>query len=270
LERHPRPRENLPSPSRKKTRHVERVNGRRSGRLRPSERLHPEKVKERIARRLEAVQSRKSERFLRVRTCSEAVPFGGEGGVRGDNVVSRTDVDLLELVLVVVTFFLGLSRFRVNLLRNELERVAEATGGVTRGVGAREGDVDDAVRVGTDGRGGDDEVLDEIFRLLTGLHHHDDVFEVDCIDGVADVELEDDVVGEDVLDRRNNVLRLALRQLDRLRAASEDLTVLGKFGNFDELRGVGGLRLAGGRSRGGGGAGVDGGSHWVGGILARA
>jgi hypothetical protein len=83
--------------------------------------------------------------------------------------------------------------------------------------------------------------------------------------------LEDDVLREDVLDRRHDVLGLALGELDRLCAALEHGAVLGKLGHLGELLGVRRLRLARRRCRGVAGAGCarrHGGRGEV--VLARA
>jgi hypothetical protein len=65
------------------------------------------------------------------------------------------------------------------------------------------------------------------------------LLEVNHVDRVADVELEDDVLGEDVLDGRDDVFRFPLGEFDRFRAALEDGTVFGEFGNLRELLRVG-------------------------------
>jgi len=45
---------------------------------------------------------------------------------------------------------------------------------------------------------------------------------MDHVDSVADVELEDDVFGEDVLDARYDVFRFSFGEFDGFRAALED------------------------------------------------
>lgn len=58
--------------------------------------------------------------------------------------------------------------------------------------------------------------------------------------------LEDEVIREDVLDGRNDVLHLGLGELNGLAGALVDRSVVGELGDGGELRCVGGLGLSGG------------------------
>lgn len=61
---------------------------------------------------------------------------------------------------------------------------------------------------------------------------------------VNTTHLEDDVLGKDVLDARDDVLGLALGELDRLAAALQHRAVRSEFGHLGELLGVGRLALS--------------------------
>lgn len=62
-----------------------------------------------------------------------------------------------------------------------------------------------------------------------------------------EAHLEDDVLGKDVLDAGDDVLRLALGELDRLAAALEDRAVRRQLGYLGKLLGVRRLALGSGR-----------------------
>ena len=56
--------------------------------------------------------------------------------------------------------------------------------------------------------------------------------------------LEDDMLGENVLDASDDVFRLALGQFDRFAAAAQYRTVRSEIGYFAELLSVAGLSFA--------------------------
>lgn len=131
-----------------------------------------------------------------------------------EHVVAAGQVELGHLVLVVVPGLLGLVRGGVDLLAREPQHVGEAAGGQRAlAVHLAEGHVHLARHVRLQLLGLDDEHLLQLLLVRRSCYHRH-VLQHCRRERVLDLVLQHDVLLEDVLHHRDDVLGLGLRQLE--------------------------------------------------------